>query len=372
MRILYLSVSYVPSRSASSVHVMKMCSAFARQGHEVELVTKLSTQRQEAGIPDDFEFYGVSANFRISKLSRPNRKGGGLVFLRELRRTLQARQPDLVYSRDLFGAWQATRARFPVVYEAHGLPAGRLSSYVARRITTSPHLRKLVVISDALAKRWHRLELAPARCPTLVAHDACDPMPAGSSKLKKRTEEPLQVGYVGHLYPGRGVELIVELAARMPDIQFQLVGGAQSDIERWQERGVPRNCTLHGFVPPRDLPKFYEEFDVLLMPYQRRVGVRSGRSDTAAWMSPMKMFEYLAAGRPILSSNLPVLREVLRDGENAILVEPDLVEQWEAALRRMLQDPSLRLRLAATGLEDFERHHTWSARADRVLHGIET
>ena len=178
------------------------------------------------------------------------------------------------------------------------------------------------------------------------------------------------MGYVGHLYPGRGVELIVELAGRMPDLHFHLVGGAESDLERWRELGVPDNCTLHGFVPPRDLAKFYESFDVLLMPYQRKVGVRSGRSDTAAWMSPMKMFEYLAAGRALVSSDLPVLREVLREGENALLVAPDQVEQWETALRRLQKDPSLRQRLAATGLEDFERNYRWSARASRVLQGI--
>jgi glycosyltransferase involved in cell wall biosynthesis len=108
--------------------------------------------------------------------------------------------------------------------------------------------------------------------------------------------------------------------------------------------------------------------DVLLMPYQRAIAVSSG-GDTAAFASPMKAFEYLAAGRPILSSDLPVLREVLNEG-NAILLDPQAVEAWEAALKSLAGDEPRRIRMGEAGRRQAERY-SWMERTKRALEGIE-
>ena len=84
-------------------------------------------------------------------------------------------------------------------------------------------------------------------------------------------------------------------------------------------------------------------------------------------MSPLKVFSYMAAGKPILCSDLPVLREVIEDGRNGILVPPDDPDAWAIALQRLLGDPALREKLGSTARADFLAHHTWSQRAVRVL-----
>jgi glycosyltransferase involved in cell wall biosynthesis len=368
MRILYLSISYVPSRSASSVHAMKMCAALARAGHDVELVTKGTPQRQEPGVDDVFEHYGVD-RFRVTPVSRPPHRGGGLVYLGQVSRLLRERRAvDLVYSRDLVAAWRAAAGGHRVIFEAHGLPQG-LQRWFARRLVRAAGLQRLVFISRALEELWRSEGLLDAPVQTLVAHDAADPMPTGESSTAGASG-PLRAGYVGHLYGGRGVELILAVARALPEVEFHLVGGRERELAAWQAQAVPRNVQFHGFVPPGELPALYRGFDVLLMPYQRSVSVRSGASDTARWMSPMKMFEYMATGKAIVSSDLPVLREVLEHDANALLVDPEDASAWVEALKQLAREPALRARLGERALADFERHYTWSARAESVLAGI--
>jgi glycosyltransferase involved in cell wall biosynthesis len=112
--------------------------------------------------------------------------------------------------------------------------------------------------------------------------------------------------------------------------------------------------------------------DAVLAPYLRVVhGVGGGGGNLAAWMSPLKIFEYMAAGKPILSSDLPVLREVLRDGENAMLRAPEDIEGWATALTQLFRDEGLRARLGAQARRDFDAHYSWNRRARSILDAIE-
>jgi glycosyltransferase involved in cell wall biosynthesis len=375
MRILYLSSSYVPSRRADGLQVMRMCAALARQGHEVRLVTKHCPSREEPGVADVHDFYGVTQSFALLPLSRPVRRGGGLVFAWLLRRLLAAERgvTDLAYCRDALGAWQADRARLPFVFEAHVPPQGAPLARLHRRFLASPRCRALIVISEALAERLRTTLPLRAGLPVVVAADAADPMPAAarplpSSALAEASE--LHVGYVGQLYPGKGVDLVISLAGLAPESKFHLIGGEEDALAALRGRALPSNVILHGFVPPALLPAYYQRLDVLLLPYQRRVSGATGRTDLAAWMSPMKMFEAMAAGKAILASDLPVLREVLAPEGNALLLPPDAVAAWAAALGRLEGDAELRHRLGARARADFEARYTWDARAAKVLDAI--
>ncbi len=82
-------------------------------------------------------------------------------------------------------------------------------------------------------------------------------------------------------------------------------------------------------------------YDVLIAPYQEKVCVHGGGGDVATWMSPLKIFEYMAAGRPIVASDLPVLREILEDGRNALLVSPGDVDAWCIALNKLRNHPDI-------------------------------
>jgi glycosyltransferase involved in cell wall biosynthesis len=366
VRILYLSLSYVPSRRASSVQVMKMCAALARRGHDVRLVAKAGHEAAPGG---DHAFYAVEPTFAIDKVARPARRGGGLVYAAGMARVLARyrRWADLVYCRDPMGALLAAELGLPTVFEAHEVPTRWLRRAIVRAVTR-PRAVGIVSITDALRRDLAAAGVGGNGTPTVVAPDACDPP---RNPVAPRPVRTPTVGYVGSLYPGRGVELIIELARAMPGCTFRLVGGTESDLARWRDAGLPANVELLGFRPQAELPALYAGFDVVVMPHAATgvVGA-TGTVDISRWTSPMKMFEYMASGVPLVASDLPVLQEVLRDGDNALIAPAGDVARWRAALERLLADDDLRYRLARTAQADLARSYTWDARARTVMHGL--
>ena len=131
-------------------------------------------------------------------------------------------------------------------------------------------------------------------------------------------------GYTGHLYAGRGMTLLDQLAHRLPQVNFLWAGGRAGRgaglAERLKAESLS-NVRLTGFVENRQLPLYQAAAEVLLMPYERTISGSSG-GNSAAYASPMKMFEYMACRRAILSSDLPVMREVLNE-TNAVLCPPE-------------------------------------------------
>ncbi len=370
MRILYLSLSYVPSRRASSVQVMKMSAALAGLGHAVTLVCKAAEETTAHGLADH-AFYGVPASFTVDKLARPARRGGGAVYAAGIGARLwrARRDVDLVYCRDLIGATMAAALRLPLAFELHGLPSGGWALAALRRLARAPSLVGLVAISDALRTDARAAGVDAPGKPFVVAHDAAD-APTLIARPPRRPGPP-RVGYVGNLYRGRGVELVVELARALPDVGFELVGGSEADLARWRAAGLPGNLDLHGFVPPAQLGALYADLDVVLLPHPRHgvVGA-TGASDISRWTSPMKMFEYMASGAAIIASDLPVLGEVLRDDHNAVIAPAGDVPAWTAALRGLLGDEVRRARLAAQARADLLASHTWPARAAAVMDAL--
>lgn len=347
---------------------MKMCAALARRGHEVRLVAK---HGDEASCYDDHEFYGVERNFVVEKIKRPPFRGGGAFYAAGMTACVARRRrwADLVYCRDPLGALIAAQAGLPVAFEAHDVPT---SWWLRTALTWAMHASSavgMIAISHALRRDLEDAGIQPAERRLVVAHDACDP-PTRNATRRVVGGSPV-IGYVGGLYPGRGVELIVALAREMPRCRFRLVGGTEADLRRWRAEQLPPNVEMLGFRPQRELRDVYDGFDIVVMPYAvEGVVGPTGRGDTSRWASPMKMFEYMASGVAIVSSNLPVLREVLRDGENAAIVRDSSVTAWRLAIERLLADVELRFRLASTAQFDLMREYTWDARAASVIDGL--
>jgi glycosyltransferase involved in cell wall biosynthesis len=177
------------------------------------------------------------------------------------------------------------------------------------------------------------------------------------------------VGYTGHLYPGRGVSLMMDIAARMPEINFLIVGGEKSDVSKLKNEATDRrleNVTLTGFIPNAALPKYQAACDVLLMPYQSQVSASSG-GDIGRYLSPMKLFEYLACGRAICSSDLPVLREILSP-ETAVILPPDKVDSWIEAIQMLSENPILRNEMGDNA-RTAAQNYSWEARAESIFMG---
>lgn len=382
MRIAYVTEADLPSQAANGVHIFKMAAALGAAGHTVDLFAPVPFAPENRGVPFDriLADFAVPPTFRLRYLPHPSRRMGGYgAFFGLAALASVVLRHDLVYTRSVRVARAATRLGRRVLYEAHGLPGSERQQRAMRQLLASPRLARIVFISAELERAFAEAHTLPTeRC--LVAHDAIDlerfaaPLARGDARRGLGLPEagPI-VTHCGHLYAGRGVELVLDVAARRPDATFLFVGGTDADVARVRGDAAGRglaNVRLVGHRPNAELPAWLFASDLLLMPYGRGCVVSDGTTKTITFASPMKMFEYMAAGRAIVASDFPGIAEVLRHGENALLVAPDDAAPLGAAIDRLLADAALAERLAARAALDV-REHTWSARAQRVLAGLD-
>lgn len=371
MKIVYLSVARIPSRFANSVHVMKMCNAFAANGVKATLFAP-NFPTADFQDRDVYEFYGVKQAFDLEKLPWPKLKGAGHIYGRRAAQKAQAMQPDIVYGRDLIGCYWAVRYGLPTILEAHRPISSEkfMTRLLFKRMAGKPNFLRLVVISEALRNIFIE-ENSVSADKLLVAHDGADVDSEIVPAEELGSNDRLQVGYIGHLYKGRGVELIVTAAQAIPSVDFHVVGGTDDDVAYWRTQTTDTpNVYFHGFVPPARIAQYRAAFDVLLAPYQRTVTIL-GQGDTSKWMSPLKLFEYMAAGKAIVCSDLPVLREVLAHNDTALLCAPDNIDEWKRAILTLKEDRQLRNAIGENARSEFLARYTWKKRAQTVVSNID-
>jgi len=362
MKIAYITPSGIPSKEANTIQVMKMCEAFSMQGHSVKLFCSTNTSQT---VTDVFDYYGLSSEFGIERLPWKPLKGYQFSVLAALKaRRFDA---DIIYARSIAGSYFSALLGLDVILEAH-VPLDDRHPITDRMFTSliqHSNFVSLVVITDSLRSYYDdRYELGDK---LQVAHDAAtrqDGTPI--EEIQQRAGQ--QVGYVGHLYEGKGIELIIELATEVPEDTFHVVGGTKEDVNYWKTQTTDiENVVFHGHVPPANVEDYLASFDTVLAPYQTTVKGAGGDADLSRWMSPLKIFEYMSAGKPIVCSDLPVLREVLVDGENALLCAPENVSEWAAALRTLRADSQLQETLIQNAQSDFETQYSYSARSKFIL-----
>lgn len=370
MKICYLASSTLPSTAANAVHVMKMGQALALNGHQVTLIAP-DKPSDLPNVSDLYAFYGVARTFDVCKLKWPKIKGRAHVY--GLCAAWRARSlgADLVFGRNLNGCFWATLLGLPTVFEIHAPieESGRIAQLMFERLIRSRHFHKLVVITHSLGE--HFLQRYPELAGKIhVAADGADAVALGTQPATFAHDSAgrLQVGYVGHLYQGRGIDLIEQMARQAPWADFHIVGGTAADIQACRERVSDLdNFFVHGFMSPAESERYRLACDVLLAPYQENVSVSGNKGNTARWMSPLKIFEYMAAGKAIVCSEIPVLREVLVDGENVLFCSPDALPQWVAALTLLRDDSERRHALGQTALANFQAKYSWHSRAANIL-----
>ncbi len=374
MRIACISTSKIPGITANALQLMKACEALVELDHEVQLwIPDFGGELQWEQLSD---VYGLRVRFPIVRL-------GVILTLRRYDfcwRALRAAERwncDLLYVWPLQAAALGASREVPTLLEMHDRPRGLMGPWLFRRFLRGAGARRLLVttkaLEAALAESYgeERLQRLSVYAPNGVDLDRYEGVPEpGPARARLGWPDRFTAVYTGHLYSGRGANLMFELAVRNPEMEFVWAGGTEEAVRHWKERvneeGVG-NLKVLGFVPNARLPEIHAAADVLLMPYGERIHV-SGGLEASDFASPMKAFEYMAAGRPILSSDLSVIREIL-DAETSVLLPPHAVDDWDGALRELRDKPDRRRNL---GLQARERakEHTWIARAERALEGL--
>ena len=382
MRILYFADIRFPLERANGIQTMETCFALSQRGHQVHLVVKPDTQSPPR---DPFDFYGLpnTPSLVIERANAPAGAGmvarvGYLSFVAG--RALGRKRADIIMTRDLGVASALLRLpagmRASLVFESHGyapdvaaaLPelvatarpasAAKLERLARREASVWKQAEGYVTITRALAddlERRHgtRRHLAVIPDGMRMAPQPPAPLPA----------EPV-AGYAGHLYVWKGVDLLLQALAQVPEIKGLIIGGhaAEPDLARVKqlatELGIVDRVTFTGLVPPAMVPGQLARATMLVLP-------NPASAISTRFTSPLKLFEYMAAGRAIVASDLPSIREVLDDGRTALLVEPGNPAAIAAALRTLAADRMLVGRLARAALQE-AAGYTWSRRAERL------
>lgn len=368
---------------------MHMAGAFASKVNHVTLAyaRRANTAAMRA-IADPFEYAGITQTFNLVGLPSidavkrvtidwpalnraPLRIGAHLLqlwtFTIAAALMVKRWHPDIVISRDLLPltilqmlVGRPTRFGF----EAHTVPQSKISASLHR--WAARRMDGIVTITEGLRQWYLETGFDPDR--VLTAADAVDLASFGQinrsdarRKLDISVLTPVAC-YIGHLYPWKGVDILVAAARRTdPEVQWYIVGGLEPDLDRIRKAAAGHpNIHITGHLSPALARQYLIASDVAVLPFTTREAI--ARDHT----SPLKLFEYMAAERPIVASDLPSLREILRDGENAILVTPDDPDMLGAAVTRILNDQELAHRLACTARAEVEKR-TWLDRAELIL-----
>ena len=157
----------------------------------------------------------------------------------------------------------------------------------------------------------------------------------------------------------------------MPEVEFLVVGGRERDNALWREmarQSGAANFRMEGFVAQREVSSYLLASDVLVMPYSSGVTIRDG-TEAGEFTSPLKLFEYMAAGKPIVATGVPSVLEILKSGENSVVVPPDDGEEFLRALGLVLGDLGPCARLADRARSD-AAEYTWEKRVEKIIDGV--
>jgi glycosyltransferase involved in cell wall biosynthesis len=372
----------MPSQRAQALQVAHMAAAFARAGAPTSLY--VAQRRASVALPagvDAFDWYGVPPGPRpaltaiscvdwIERVPRllqyvPARLQEETFARNAARQVLRDSRGARILSREIECALRLVRAKEKNVFlEVHRVPRGRLR----RRwlSSTAAGVRGIVAISNGVREDLEELGVDPAHI--TVEHDAFEParFAAMPDKVSARKTLELPLGapivvYTGGLLSWKGVDLLVEAARSLPDVYVAIAGGMDADVKKLRQLagGLP-NVRIDGFQAPDRVALYLAAADVGVVPNRSKPDI------SARYTSPLKVFESMAAGLPLVASDVPSLRELLHDGVDAVMVKPDDAHALREGIVRLVGDAKLRASMSER-MRARASAHTWDARAQRIL-----
>lgn len=365
MKLLYVSDSRMPSDRANSIQIAKTCEALAKIGWDVTLLLPNRAENKEKADEDVWAYYNIKTRFKIDRV--PVVDAGvleslgmsGLWFIAStgsfalsvLKYVKKNRGFNVIYSRHEPSVALLSRLGLgiPTVFEAHKF--SRVKSRMVGRASG------IVAITKGLADAYS----PTVSCPIIVAPDAVDIGFIEDAPSREKAREVLDldarrriVVYTGQLFPWKGVETLIAAARLLPGTQFVIVGGSGKRLAELRCK-APQNVALTGQVPNKEIPTYLSAADIFALP-------NTAERISQEFTSPLKLFEYMAASRPIVASDLQSLREVLSN-EMAFFFKSEDPASLAATITKALSaDGAVKARRARKEVE----RYTWDRRAEAI------
>ncbi len=379
LRIIYPVNEGIDFRRARFQQIFQTAHAMARQGCEVDLIIG---KNQPGAISEALFYYGLwpHENLRIHPLPMLRREGDRLLRISwdglflwacwfKIRELLRQRSYDAFFTRHLNPAAFLLRFkkyfRLPLIFEAHEIfflttdKERKVDRIRSEESKIYPRMDGIVSISRGLAGKLK--EIFALQIPVEVVPDGVNLGFYSGNSQRPRNNRIL---YIGQLYPWKGTGTLVEAMKYVSNGELHLVGGSEERIQRLKEAasrlGIEGRVFFYGQVSPREVKSHLAEAAVAVLPLTQDL-------ISASFTSPLKLFEYMAARVPIVASDLSSTREILSDGINALLVQPNEPQALADGIQKILNDRPMAERLAQKAYEDVSGY-TWENRAERIIH----
>ncbi|MCR4636603.1 MAG: glycosyltransferase family 4 protein, partial [Butyrivibrio sp.] len=359
----YIARATVPSGSTNSIHVAKIADAFASISEDFRLIvfeggTK-ATLREVYGIRNEFPIYRIDkgADTRLSQIKWARRAVG-----------LARKQGcNAIVTRDPFCAVVAVIRGMDAVLDLHGdikHLTGRFYRMLKWKWFVDNKRFHLVTISQGLKDYYVQNYGLTANRITVLPDgaDLADFEPYSGNALKLN-KDSLHIGYFGKILVGKGIDLIRRIAIADSDDVYDIYGGTLEEAEKETGSSFPENVVFHGKVNNKEIPAIMCDMDVLILPNQEKL-MNMGE-DIGRFTSPLKLFEYMASGRAIIASDLPVIREVLSE-DNAYLADASDENDWVRCINEIKRNSHEADKVALKAKEDVKRY-SWKARAQAMI-----
>ena len=363
MKIVVISNSAAPSKNASSLQTAKLCEAFCKIGHKVNLILP------DSGYKDVnyFKFYDIKNKFKIKRIRYFKKFPIGLnYYLYSLISIFISnyKKQDLFITRNFFTSFILCFLNKRHILEVHDdiQIEGRIIKFLIKyfKYLNNINIVKIVTTTNTLKKKYHKA-YSVFNKKLLVLHNAS----SIKSRFKKykKIKKNLNIGYFGSIYKSRGLEMLIKLSKLDINNRYLIYGGNKEEIKNLRSN-YSKNLFFHEYIPYFKIKKKLDKIDICLLPYTNKITVSGDVGDIANYTSPLKIFDYMITGKLIICSNLEVLKEVLKDDVNAILINKKQSQSnWLKEIKKIKSDLKRfnRLRFNAYKFAN-EKNFIWRAK----------
>jgi glycosyltransferase involved in cell wall biosynthesis len=319
MKICYLSNSAIPSSVAASIQTVKMCETFSELKNEVILIT---TNVIKTKIKLN-SYYNVKSRFTFIKIKKFKEFPLGFnYYLFSIYSIILSLKynPEIYITRNFFSCFLLVLLKKKIIFELHHdlNTESRIVRFLAKslKFLNSKIIIKIIAISHGVKNEYVKNNL--------INENKIIVLPSGSSIKKQfkffNKKKFFKLGYFGSMYNSRGLNLLSKLAKIDKNNQYYLFGDF-SEINKFKFKNSIKNLHLQNYIPYKDIPKYLSQMDILLIPYVSSITVAGDVGNITKFTSPLKLFDYLSVGKIIICSNFNILREIIKENENAIFVK---------------------------------------------------
>jgi len=316
MNIAYIVNARIPTEKAHGFQVAKVCEALSDPGHKVSLIVpNRSNQISE----DYFSYYQVRRNIEVKKLSVFDWgfRIQSFSFLLSLM-CFSPSKDTIIITRDPEIAFLFIHRGYVVFYYAHRWPQSKNTLFKFLLKGVSGIICNSKGTEDEFRRNKFLNTLIVPNAVDLSDYAHIEDRSILRTKLHLPHDKHISM-YVGHLYTWKGIDVVIESARLLhtrSKYVFVIVGGTEADISKYKDivsREGINNVLIVGHVNHSMIPKYLTASDVLLLP-----NIPSSK-ESEYYTSPIKMFEYMASGIPIIASDMPSIREVLNDTKATLI-----------------------------------------------------